>query len=116
MQFKDRRPHPSRTIGDFASAKLDKSIRWENLLERDLLYRLEADPDVLSFGLRPFKVPIVSAGRDRRDYVPDVVVRRRHHTWLHAIEPDYQGHNPLVKARLERARVLVEQVAQYFET
>lgn len=60
--------------GIFSSAKNGKSLRHEELLERDLMILLEFDDTVESFEEQPVNVPLVVNGRKCKPYVPDILI------------------------------------------
>lgn len=45
-----------KVIGKFPSLKMNAVISWESQLERDYIYLLEIDPEVLSYGEQPFTI------------------------------------------------------------
>lgn len=51
-----------RFVGKFPSLKLDKMVLWRTQLERDLLYLLEFDVDVISYRAQPFSIDYVCNG------------------------------------------------------
>lgn len=64
-----------KVIGKFPSIKNDKMVWWESQLERDYLYLLEIDPDVLGYEEQPLKVRYSLNGEIRK-YTPDLRVVR----------------------------------------
>ena len=60
-------------IGHFPSIKMNKMIDFESLLERDLIYLLDHDADVLDFMEQPLTIPINTSGRQLQ-YTPDFLV------------------------------------------
>jgi hypothetical protein len=45
-----------KVIGKFPSLKMNTAIWWESQLERDYIYLLEIDPDVLFYQGQPFTI------------------------------------------------------------
>ncbi|MGQ4648881.1 hypothetical protein [Lyngbya aestuarii] len=45
-----------KVIGKFPSLKMNAVIWWESQLERDYIYLLEIDPEVLSYGEQPLTI------------------------------------------------------------
>jgi hypothetical protein len=45
-----------KVIGKFPSLKMNRVIWWESQLERDYIYLLEIDPEVLSYSEQPFTI------------------------------------------------------------
>lgn len=64
-----------KVIGKFPSIKNNSMIWWESQLERDFLYLLEIDPDVISYGEQPLKIEYFADGKIHK-YTPDVRVIR----------------------------------------
>ncbi len=64
-----------KVIGKFPSIKCGKMVWWESQLERDFLYLIEIDPDVLSYEEQPLKIEYFSDGKVRK-YTPDFLVIR----------------------------------------
>lgn len=65
-----------KNIGKFASDKTSTVIPYESHLERDYIYFLEIDPDVVSYTGQPFKLNYHLNGKLLR-YTPDFFVERR---------------------------------------
>lgn len=64
-----------KVIGKFPSIKCGKMVWWESQLERDFLYLIEIDPDVLSYEEQPLKIEYFSDGKVHK-YTPDFRVIR----------------------------------------
>jgi hypothetical protein len=64
-----------KVIGKFPSIKMDAIIWWESQIERDYIYLLEIDPDVISYVGQPFKIFYTDLGKSR-SYTPDFLVKR----------------------------------------
>lgn len=64
-----------KVIGKFPSLKANTSICWESQLERDYIYLLEIDPDVLAYNGQPFTIAYDTQDK-RRKYTPDFLVKR----------------------------------------
>lgn len=75
-----------KNIGKFPSRKMQATIWFESLLERDYIYLLEIDPDVLSFYGQPFKVLYTSDSKQRK-YTPDFFVERRNEKQVIEVKP-----------------------------
>ena len=76
----------NKVIGKFPSLKLNKVVWYESLLERDYLYLLEFDPDVVSFREQPGRIYYIRDGKKRR-YTPDLLVQRRDGTHIVEVKP-----------------------------
>lgn len=64
-----------KVIGKFPSRKMNTTIWWESQIERDYIYLLEIDPNVVSYKGQPFKLTYISSGVTR-SYTPDFWVQR----------------------------------------
>ena len=62
-------------IGRFPSLKLDRMVAFESLIERDLIYMLDFEPDVTWFTEQPFTIPYQYEGKPR-SYTPDFHIIR----------------------------------------
>lgn len=87
--MRSRTPRNSGTlknIGKFPSLK-NKSIVWfESHLERDFLYLIEFDKDVIKYQEQPFKIKYFLAGK-QRFYTPDFFVKRQNKKQVIEIKP-----------------------------
>jgi hypothetical protein len=63
--------------GRFPSVKNDRSLEFESLLERDFMILNEFDDAVEKFEEQPVRVPYKVKKRNRRPYVPDLLVTYR---------------------------------------
>lgn len=62
-----------KVIGKFPSLKMNRAVWWESQLERDYIYYLEIDRDVISYKEQPLKVRYVY-DREIHLYTPDFLV------------------------------------------
>jgi TnsA endonuclease N terminal len=76
-----------KVIGKFPSMKLKKTIWWESQLERDYIYLLEFDPDVISYQEQPFTI-LYNASNKSRHYTPDFLVERVDKSQVIEIKPE----------------------------
>jgi hypothetical protein len=76
-----------KVIGKFPSVKLMKAVWWESQLERDFIYLLEFDPDVLSYKEQPLAIFYNSNGKKRR-YTPDFLVERADKRQIIEVKPE----------------------------
>ena len=74
LKTKNRRP--KQNIGNFSSCKMETSFRYNSLLQKDFMYWLEFDSDVLSYNAPAITVNYRSSGREK-SYTPDFQVVRR---------------------------------------
>ena len=63
-------------IGKFPSLKMGRVVWYESLLERDYMYLLEIDSDVISYREQPGRIYYTLGGKRHR-YTPDLLVERR---------------------------------------
>ncbi len=76
-----------KVIGKFPSLKMNTAIWWESQLERDYVYLLEIDPDVLSYQGQPFTITYSNLDK-RRKYTPDFLVSRKGLSQIIEVKPD----------------------------
>lgn len=76
-----------KVIGKFPSLKMNTAIWWESQLERDYIYLLEIDPDVLSYQGQPFTITYDSLDK-RRKYTPDFLLERKGSRQIVEVKPD----------------------------
>ncbi len=62
-----------KTIGKFSSCKMKKSISYFSLLQKDFIYWLEFDPDVLSYTTSTDSLEYYDKGKQKL-YIPDFQV------------------------------------------
>lgn len=62
-------------------------VHWESQLERDQIYLLEFDPDVLAYGEQVAPLIYELEGKRRR-YTPDFLVQRTNGTSVIEVKPD----------------------------
>ncbi len=85
------------------------NVRWESKLERDFLYLLEFDPDVILYREQPMRILYSLDGKTRR-YTPDLLVERKHKKQIVEVKPKdkvFEGNNVqrfLVISRICRVR------------
>lgn len=64
-----------KVIGKFPSRKMGRAVWYESQLERDYIYLLEIDADVIAFKEQPFKIKYL-LGKESHTYTPDFLVNR----------------------------------------
>lgn len=74
-------------IGKFSSLKMKTVIWWESQLERDYLYLLEIDPDVISYCGQPFRIHYFHNGCEHI-YTPDFLVERWQRKEIVEVKPE----------------------------
>ena len=73
LTTKNRRP--KQNIGNFSSCKMETSFRYNSLLQKDFMYWLEFDTDVLSYDTPGIVVNYQSNGKEK-SHTPDFQVVR----------------------------------------
>lgn len=92
-----------KIIGLFAGLKMEQ-VWWESPVERDYIYLLEADPDVLKYYGQPLQVKYYIDGEEHI-YTPDFLVIRTNSRQIIEVKPED-------KANCEENSKLFEQVAK----
>lgn len=82
-----------KVVGKFPSLKMGRTVRWESQIERDFLYLLEFDPDVLFFIEQPEEISYVYVSKIHR-YYPDFYVERASAKELVEIKPASKVNDP----------------------
>lgn len=82
-----------KIVGKFPSLKMGRTVMWESQIERDFLYLLEFDPDVLFFIEQPEEISYVYLSKTHR-YYPDFYVKRLSHKELVEIKPTSKMNDP----------------------
>lgn len=75
-----------KIVGKFPSLKMGRIVGWESQLERDFLFLLEFDDDVLSFHEQPVEISYAYKMKTGR-YFPDFLVERRSCKELVEVKP-----------------------------
>lgn len=65
-----------KCIGQFPSIKTGRNVWYESTIERDYIYLMEFDPDVIRYKEQPFRVKYIYDGKIHT-YVPDFFLQRR---------------------------------------
>src|SRR5712692_4783881 len=76
----------NNTIGRFPSLKMKRMISFESLIECDLLYLLDYEPEVERFDEQPLTIAYPD-GPALRHYTPDFHVVRSQHNLLIECKP-----------------------------
>jgi hypothetical protein len=87
-----------KCIGTFPSLKIGRNVWYESTIERDYIYLLEFDPDVVRYKEQPFRVKYVYEGK-LRIYVPDFFVERRKKIQVVENKPDEKANTEANKLR-----------------
>lgn len=75
-----------KNIGKFPSLKMGRIIWYESLLERDYIYLLEFDSDVVAYHEQPCRIHYTYKGKHRR-YTPDLHVQRNDKRLIVEVKP-----------------------------
>lgn len=75
-----------KNTGLVPSMKNERSITYESLLERDYIYLLEFDDDVVSYLEQPLTIYYTDSNKSRR-YTPDFLVVRKNKKQLVEVKP-----------------------------
>jgi TnsA-like endonuclease N terminal len=75
-----------KNIGKFPSLKNGRAVWYESLLERDFMFLLEIDPDVVSYKEQPTTIRF-RAGDDIYTYTPDFLVVRKKTMQIVEVKP-----------------------------
>lgn len=89
-------------IGMFPSLKMQRPVRYESSIERDLCYLLEFDPQVHRYHEQPFTITHTTRDGDTHQYPPDFQVYRT--TGLHDLvecKPDALRNDPHTRQQIE---------------
>jgi hypothetical protein len=82
-----------KTIGKFPSLKMGRMVKWESQIERDFLYLLEFDPDVLIFHEQPVEISFAYKTKTGK-YYPDFYVERHSSKELVEVKPSSKLRDP----------------------
>lgn len=83
----------TKVIGKFPSLKNGKPVWWESQLERDFLYLLEIDDDVVSYYEQPLRIPYRLNGK-QHFYTPDFLVNRKSERQIVEVKPEGKALKP----------------------
>lgn len=75
-----------KIIGKFPSVKMQTVIWWESQIERDYIYLLEFDPDVIAYYGQPYKIQYTDKSKSR-NYTPDFLVERTNKQQVVEVKP-----------------------------
>src|SRR5437588_206487 len=86
-----------KIIGKFPSLLMGLVVKWESKLERDFIYLLEFDSDVISYREQPIRIIYFLDGKSCR-YTPDFLVVRKNKRQIIEVKPKdkiFRGDNRL---------------------
>lgn len=87
-----------KCIGQFPSLKVQRNVWYESTIERDYIYLLEFDRDVIRYKEQPFRLKYTYEGKSRT-YVPDFFVQRRNKFQIVENKPEGKANTPVNKLR-----------------
>jgi hypothetical protein len=87
-----------KCIGQFPSIKIGRNVWYESTIERDYIYLLEFDPDVIRYKEQPFRVKYIYEGK-RYTYVPDFFVQRKNKFQIVENKPEEKANTQASKLR-----------------
>jgi TnsA endonuclease N terminal len=87
-----------KCIGKFPSRKAGRNVWYESTIERDFIYLLEFDWDVVRYKEQPFRVKYIYEG-ERCTYVPDFFVQRRNKFQIVENKPEEKANTEANKRR-----------------
>lgn len=90
-------------IGHFPSLKLRRMVAFESLLERDYLYLLDFERDVLTFEEQPLTIRY-HQGTKNHSYTPDFLLQRPSHPLLVECKPTIFVDTPENQVKFAAAR------------
>ena len=70
---------------------------WESQIERDFIYLLEFDSEVLSYQEQPLRIQYVRDGRVHK-YTPDFLVKRANRRQIIEVKPERKAQSEESKA------------------
>ncbi len=82
----------TKVIGKLPSLKMNTAIWWESQIERDYIYLLEIDPNVLSYCEQPFTITYTSQRKLKR-YTPDFLVTRPQSQQIVEVKPEHLAYD-----------------------
>ncbi len=88
----------ARVTGKYPSIKDEEVKQWESPLELNQMYRLDADPDVISYFEQPVILRYVLDGCVHK-HIPDLVVKRSTGLIFQEIKTDEDAMNSDIKLR-----------------
>jgi len=82
-----------KVIGKFPSLKMETTIWWESQIERDYIYLLEIDTNVISYQGQHEQISYQEQGKSRI-YTPDFLVNRNQVQQVVEVKPNSQINQP----------------------
>lgn len=80
----------TKVIGKFPSIKLNRTVWWESQIERDYIYLLEFDTDVVFYQEQPLRIEYVCDGSPHC-FTPDFLVQRMSKTQIVEVKSEEQS-------------------------
>ncbi|MCW3491342.1 TnsA endonuclease N-terminal domain-containing protein [Dethiobacter alkaliphilus] len=88
-----------KRVGFFPSMKVGRSIAFESLLERDFIYLLEFDQNVITFCEQPLTIRYYENNREK-SYIPDFAVQRLESIEIIEVKPKDKLHDEKIQKKL----------------
>lgn len=102
-----------KNIGKFPSLKMEKTLWWESLTERDAMFLYEYDREVISYEEQPEPVFYVLNGKRHR-YTPDFRVAREGQIAIVEVKPEAKLESEELKEAFAEIRIECEKMGQEF--
>jgi len=83
----------TKVIGKFPSLKTGKTVWWESQIERDFIYMVEFDSDVVTYREQPLHINYTLNGK-RHIYTPDFLVERSDERQIVEVKPATEAGKP----------------------
>ena len=81
---------------------MNTTVMWESQLERDYIYFLEIDPDVVAYYEQPFTIAYDSLDK-RKKYTPDFLVERNNFRQIVEVKPESKINDFQIGQRFRQA-------------
>lgn len=102
------------TIGSFPSIKMKRMIAYESLIERDYIYVLDFEQDVLEFEEQPLSIEYQHEGKQRH-YTPDFSVKKVNHHIIVECKPKVFVDTAENRRKFDVARLWCEERGYQFQ-
>lgn len=97
-----------KVTGRFASHKRKKMSHWESrTMEKEYMYLLDYDPDVLDYQEQPLKIKYLLEG-SQHEYTPDLFVRRRYTKQIVEVKPEKDVPDKMNQIKFKAATLFCE--------
>jgi hypothetical protein len=96
-----------KNIGKFPSLKNGRAVWYESLIERDFIFLLEIDPDVVAYEEQPTRIRF-QAGDNIHTYTPDFLVVREKARQIVEVKPEN-------RAKEEKYQIVFQYAREIFQ-